>query len=105
MSDFRGRIRERDLVIPALRAAASRPAGYISTEDLIKQLEIEFEPQGEDAAILANRNDSKFTQIVRNLKSHKENSTSMFKKGYAIDEDEGMRITQLGRDFISQLPE
>lgn len=105
MSDFRGRIRERDLIVPALRAAARRPDGFISTSDLIAELEKEFEPAGEDAEILDNRNDSKFSQIVRNLKSHKNNSTSMFKKGYAEEEEDGLRITDKGREFLDQFPE
>lgn len=105
MPNVRGRIREKDLVVPALRAAARRPGGYISTSDLIKELEEEFAPEGEDAKILDGRQDSKFSQIVRNLKSHKISSTSMFKKGYAIDEAEGLRITDAGRSFLDQSPE
>lgn len=105
MPTFQGRIRERDLVLPALRAAATRSNGYISTTDLISVLEKEFEPRGEDAKLLANRHDSKFSQIVRNLKSHKTNATSMFKKGYALDETEGLRITDLGRALLLQIDE
>jgi hypothetical protein len=105
MVAFSGRIKERDLVVPALRAASLRPNGYISTTDLIKVLEQEFLPQGEDAAILANRYDSKFTQIVRNLKSHKNSRTSMFKKGFAIEQSEGLQITALGRSLLDQIDE
>lgn len=105
MGDFKGRIRERDLVIPALRAAAAKPDGYITTSDLITALEEEFEPAGEDAEILDGRNDSKFSQIVRNLKSHKNSGTSIFKKGYVVEEGEGLRITDAGRAFLDQTPE
>lgn len=105
MSEFRGRIRERDLVIPALRAAARRLDGYISTTDLIGELEEEFKPEGADAEILEGRQDSKFSQIVRNLKSHKDSGTSIFKKGLALEEPEGFRITPAGREFLAQLPE
>jgi len=102
---FRGRIRERDLMIPALRAASRRPNGEISTSDLIAELTEEFQPEGEDAAILEGRQDSKFSQIVRNLKVHSERSTSMFSKGYAERTDDGFRITAAGRAFLASIPD
>jgi hypothetical protein len=100
-----GRIRERDLIIPALRAAAARPGGYISTADLIQVLEDEFQPDGRDAEILDGRQDSHFSQKVRNLISHRDSSTSMFKKGYAEYTGDGIRITDAGRAFLDQVPE
>jgi hypothetical protein len=100
-----GRIRERDLIIPALRAAAARPGGYISTSDLIQVLEDEFQPEGRDAEILDGRHDSHFSQKVRNLVSHRESSTSMFKKAYAEYTGDGIRITETGRQFLAQVPE
>jgi hypothetical protein len=101
------RIHERDLVIPALRAAAERPDGFISTADLIQWLEEYFQPEGEDAAILGGRNDSKFSQIVRNLVSHRGGQNTMFAKEYAeyVEEGKGIRITETGRLFIAQVPE
>lgn len=98
------RIRERDLVIPALKAAAARPNGYISTADLITVLEDEFQPEGEDAEILDGRQDSRFSQKVRNLISHRTTSTSMFVKGYAEYVSEGVKITDAGRAFLAQVP-
>jgi hypothetical protein len=104
---IKGRIRERDLVIPALRAAASSPGGEITTTKLIETLEEQFRPEGEDAEILDGRRDSKFSQIVRNLVSHKESGTSMFSKGYAVHvkESESIRITDAGRAYLDQFPE
>lgn len=99
-----GRIHERDLLIPALRAIEGEPNGQITTTKLIEVLEEEFRPQGEDAKILDGRRDTKFSQIVRNLVSHKGSRTSMFKKGYAvhIEQTESIRITDAGREFINQ---
>jgi hypothetical protein len=77
------RVQERDLVVPALRAAASRPNGTISTSDLITELEDLFQPEGQDAELLEGRNDTYFSQKVRNLISHRTASTSMFLRGYA----------------------
>ena len=99
------RIRERHVRVPALRVMAARPNGYVSTSDLIAELEEQFKPTGEDAEILDNRNDSKFSQIVRNLKSHQTSSTNIIQKGYAEVVGDGFRITGTGRQFIAQLPE
>ena len=99
------RIRERHVRVPALRAMAARPDGYISTSDLINELEDMFKPTGEDAEILDNRNDTKFSQIVRNLKSHQDASTNIIRKGYAEVVGDGFRITPAGRLFLSQSPE
>lgn len=98
-------VRERDLIIPALQAAAARPGGYIATADLIPELEGVLEPEGQDAEVLAGRHDTYFSQKVRNLVSHRESSTSMFKKGYAEYTGDGIRITDVGRAFLDQIPE
>lgn len=98
------RIRERDLVIPALRAADARPGGHISTSDLISELEEEFLPEGRDAEILDGRLDTYFSQKVRNLISHRNTNTSMFTKGYADYVREGITITDAGRAFLAQVP-
>ena len=99
------RISERDVRVPALRAMAARESGYIPTSELIDELEAQFRPQGEDAQILDNRNDTKFNQIVRNLKSHKSARTNILARGYAEEVDEGFRITDAGRAYLAILAE
>jgi hypothetical protein len=100
------RVRERDLVIPALRAAANN-GGEITMTQLIEELTEEFEPSGVDAEILEGRNDSHFSQKVRNLVSHRETGTSMFTKGYAEYHapSESIRITDAGAAFLGHVPE
>ncbi len=100
-----GRIHEKHVRVPALRAAAARKDGYISTSELIEELENEFKPGGEDAEILDNRNDTKFSQIVRNLKSHKAASTNIFAQGYAEEVNDGIKITDAGRAYLASLSE
>lgn len=48
------RIKESDLFMPALRAAAASPKGEITTSDLIDVLTAEFQPEGQDARILVD---------------------------------------------------
>lgn len=100
------RIGERDLVIPALRAAVDA-GGEITMTTLTAELTSQFQPDGEDAEIILGRQDSKFSQKVRNLVSHRTVSTSMFEKGYATysPEGESIAITEAGLRFLDQVPE
>jgi hypothetical protein len=99
------RIKEQDLILPSLRIAASKPGGIISTSDLILELEALFQPDGLDAEVLDGRNDTRFSQKVRNLVSHREANTSMFSKGYANYTGDGLQITEAGELFLSHVPE
>lgn len=63
------RIGEADLVSPALLVIDENPG--ITTSELIEKMEEIFRPQGEDAEILGGRSDTKFSQMVRNLVSHR----------------------------------
>jgi hypothetical protein len=65
------RVSEPELVTPALRAMAARPDGFISTAELIGELEGIFQPSGKDAEIIPERADTYFSQKVRNLVSHR----------------------------------
>lgn len=100
-------IPERELVIPALRAAAASKSGEITTSDLIGVLTDQFQPDGKDAQIADGRNDTYFSQKVRNLVSHRTSGESMFTKGYAVYHaaNESIGITDAGRAFLDQVPD
>ncbi len=97
-------ISEKMLVIPSLSVAAAKPNGFVPTSDLILELEQIMKPTGQDNQILDNRHDTRFSQKVRNLVSHRSGSQTMFSKGYAIylKDDRGIQITDAGRQFIKQ---
>lgn len=59
------RIEEKQLLLPALYVIDKY--GSATTSKLIEELTMLFQPSGEDAEILAGRNDTKFSQKVRNL--------------------------------------
>lgn len=63
-------ITERELVIPALKVILQN-GGKITTTDLISKLVEIMKPGAEDMQILFGRNDTRFSQKVRNLISHK----------------------------------
>lgn len=100
------RIKECELAIPALRAAAAA-GGEIKTSKLIEVLAKNFHPEGEDAEILNGRNDTKFSQKVRNLISHKGSSTSIFYNGYAVhnEDEESLIITEKGIAHLQKFPD
>jgi hypothetical protein len=95
-----GRITESDLYEPTLILAASRPGGWIATSDLIAELTEIFQPEGEDAEILEGRQDTRFSQIVRNMISHKASPANIIGMGYAEHVDDGVRITEEGRNSL-----
>ncbi|MGR6034932.1 MAG: hypothetical protein ACU4EQ_03920 [Candidatus Nitrosoglobus sp.] len=91
-----GRITESSLIIPAVEVLFNSENGELTTSELIRRLEDVFAPDGGDLEILQNRNDTKFTQKVRNLKSHK----TLEKTGLVEAIQNGFRITEAGRHFI-----
>lgn len=97
------RITEEQLILPALFLMDNTPLGTITTSELIEKLTGIFKPTGEDVEILAGRNDTKFSQIVRNLKAH----NTFEKYGYAKYEYVGVRggffsITNKGRKYLRE---
>lgn len=93
----KGRISERNLILPAAILLAASSTGQMQTSDLIDSLERILQPAGEDAKILKGRGDSKFSQIVRNLKSH----DTLVKKGIATRVNGGFEITPYGKNWVA----
>jgi DNA-binding transcriptional regulator YiaG len=97
------RISERDILGPALDFLNDSPGGFMMTSDLIKALEDQFAPEGDDAEILKHRSDTRFSQIVRNIVSHRKSATNLIGAGYAIYDKtrRGLQITDKGRLFLT----
>lgn len=100
----RQKYHERDMVVPVLLWCAASPEGWMSTADLIKRSLEMFQPEGRDAEILNGRSDARFTQYVRNLVCHRNVKHSMFKRGWAIYVNDGIKITEAGRQFLKTIP-
>lgn len=83
------RIEEKSLILPTLYIIKRN--GSVSTTELIQELTNVFNPTGEDAEILLGRKDTKFSQKVRNLKSHRENNNM----------DEYTEITSTGKYILT----
>ena len=99
------RIREPELIIPTLILLATRPDGVATTRDIISHLEDWFQPSGEDAEKLKGRKDSRFSQIVRNMISHRKDASSFIRNGYAeyLSDLQGLRITDKGRKLLKEV--
>jgi len=89
-----------DLWKYALLIMVQKPRMFISTTDLIAELPNYIAiPDGTEKTN-SSRKDSKFSQIIRNLKSHKTSKTNFIYQGYAEAEKNGFRATQKGLDFV-----
>ena len=84
-------------MLPALMLLAQAEDG-LTTSELIKDLRELLRPSGEDEDILAGRNDDKFSQKVRNLKSH-----NTLTRDHLATENRGrFRITSVGQERYEQ---
>lgn len=104
---FESRIKERDTYIPVLKFLDDAPEGFMKTADLIKALDAWFAPEGEDAEILAGRSDTKFSQIVRNIVSHRDSPSNLIGAGWAEYDKvrRRMRITKEGSFHLQSAEE
>jgi predicted HNH restriction endonuclease len=95
------RLSEPDLILPAL-LVLDEGHGPVSTTQLSERLRNLLKPSGEDVVILAGRQDDKFSQKVRNLKSHK----TLEAPGYARYESRGRQgywqVTELGQRVLEE---
>lgn len=89
--------------MPTLRLLDQSNGGWTATRDLISQLVDLFSPSGQDAAVLHGRNDTYFSQKVRNMISHRHEPSSFIKRGLASYEQRGLRITDQGRSAVRAL--
>jgi hypothetical protein len=89
-----------DLWKYALLIMARQKDGFASTSMLISELPDYIAIPDASLQSLAGRKDSKFSQLVRNLKSHKTTRTSFIYLGYAQDVPGGFRITSKGIEFV-----
>jgi hypothetical protein len=97
-------ITENDLVLPTLEILASRPDEFIGTSDLIRELTAILRPTGNDAKLIRGRNDTHFSQKVRNMISHRASPTSFIRKGWATYDPgkRGLRITTAGLNLLEK---
>ncbi|WP_333837368.1 DNA damage-inducible protein D [Novosphingobium sp.] len=90
----------KDLWKYALLIMSVRQNGEISTSALIDAIPSYVKLSDGHMAANESRKDSKYSQIVRNLKSHRSSKSNFIYKGYAEDIRGGFKITDKGREFV-----
>jgi len=89
---------ENDLIVPALRLLSKAPNG-LSTSQLIELLTDVMKPTLKDAKIIPGRNDTYFSQKVRNLTGSHRN---LHRKGLATFSNGVSRITKIGISYLKK---
>jgi hypothetical protein len=92
----------KDLWKYALLVLSVQPEGEMKTSALIDALPAYIALSDQHMKANASRKDSKFSQIVRNLKSHKDSKSNFIYQGYAQDIYGGFKITRKGLDFVRE---
>ncbi|GEL87548.1 hypothetical protein GTH01_19060 [Gluconobacter thailandicus F149-1 = NBRC 100600] len=90
----------KDLWKYALLIMSVRPDGVITTSELIDAIPKFVKLSDDHTATNESRKDSKFSQSVRNLKSHKTSKSNFIYQGYAEDVKGGFKITDKGIEFV-----
>ena len=96
-------ITESEVRNEALVELAGSANGTLTTSELIEVLEARLRPTGKDAELARERSDTYFSQKVRNLVSHRDQSTGLESRGLASydAEHESWTITDEGREKIA----
>lgn len=94
MSSKAGRVGEADLRADVIAVLNEQPKKEIRTSKLIKELRGRIKLSAEDQEILAGRNDDRFSQIVRNIKSHKGTPGNLVYDGVLEAIPRGFRLRQ-----------
>jgi len=91
---------ENDLIIPTLNYLLLNKQTGLTTSQLIILLSDELEISGKDAEILTGRNDTYFSQKVRNLVSHRTLENKGLASYKKVGKDGLHKITEKGEKYL-----
>lgn len=99
------RIPEREIRYAALKALLNSESGSLTTSQLIALLSGQMNPTGRDVRLGRNRNDTLFSQKVRNIISHRHNGQGLVARGLVVydAQTETLTITAQGRALAQKL--
>ncbi|WP_338329749.1 DNA damage-inducible protein D [Commensalibacter sp. Nvir] len=89
-----------DLWKYALLIMAAKPAGIIMTSELIEELPHYIVSPTSKTNSSADRGETRFPQLVRNLKSNRKHKNNFIAQGYAYNIKNGFQITLKGLEFV-----
>jgi hypothetical protein len=90
------RITEKELILPSLYLLNIEEHKTLSTTYLISKLRILLKPDDEDIEIISGRSDDKFSQKVRNLKSH----NTLTNLNFCTYQDNQFTLTDIGEEYL-----
>ena len=101
----RNRTPESEMRIGALQVARSKPNGCVTTTEIKEEISRYVDLTPEDMVTSKTRPpEPMYCQIVGNLVSHLSTSRqSLFVRGLATRTDDGLCITNLGREYLRKL--
>ncbi|HEV2897628.1 MAG TPA: hypothetical protein VGX71_07295 [Pseudaminobacter sp.] len=85
MAKKSGRVGEADIGSDVIAIVDAEPNREITTTKLIAELRTRIPLSAEDEEQLDGRNDDRFSQIVRNIKSHKKTPGNLIHDGHLIE--------------------
>ena len=90
--------------VGALQVARSKPGGYATTSEIKSEIHLYVSLTPEDyEASTVRSGEAMYLQIVGNIVSHQGSSRSLFNRGYAIREQDGLTITPAGLAYLTML--
>ncbi len=100
---MRNEYTEGEIRMATLVALNASKTGRLTTTKLISALTDSMNPSGTDAQVAQERNDTYFSQKVRNLISHRDNETSLMSQDYVVynAENETLTITVAGKKLCT----
>jgi hypothetical protein len=98
------RLREAEARVLALKIASREPNHEASTSLIKERLPDYRDLSPTDLERSPTRpNEQKWQQVVGNVISHRESGTSIFSKGYAVRTADGIRVTDLGLNYLTDM--
>jgi len=92
--------------IGALQVARNKPNGFATTTEAKAEIHLYVDLTPEDHAVSKTRPpEPMYYQIVGNVVCHEGSSKSLFRRGYAVrnEEEDGFTITDLGLTHLASL--
>lgn len=101
----KNRTPESEMRIAALQVARSKPNGFATSTQAKAEIHNYVDLTPEDYLESKTRKEPMYYQIVGNVVCHEGSSLSLFRKGYAIrnEEQDGFTITDVGRAYLEKL--
>lgn len=98
------RLREPEARLLALKIAAMRPNRTASTTFVKKEVPKYIELTKADLALSTTRpRESRWQQIVGNIISHDKTRQGPFVRGYAVEANNGLEVTEKGVDYLNNM--